>query len=365
MLGSLVLLTPLGALVAVTAVIPLAALAAAGSREARGRRALGLPAPPASRRLARPAAVAAVVVLLGLAAAQPALQSATHLSVRTDAEALFVLDNSRSMLASSGPNAPTRLARAKAAADAIRNGIADVPSGVATLSDRVLPNLFANADPAVFRQTVAQAVGIEQPPPASSGVVATSFAALGAAATENYFSPSARHRLLVVLTDGESLPFDQQELARRLRAGPGVHLVIVDVTRPGEAVYSRGRPEPGYHPDPTARLTLSSLAAATDGTVVNEGSTGRAVAAARTALGTGSVVAAARTTRTRALAPLVILAAFLLLLPILLPGLARSCRALAAGIPKLLRDGITRPGAASSVPSVRGTDRTDAPGSIS
>ncbi len=343
MLATLVLLTPFAALIGVTAVIPVVALAAAGARERRGRKALGLPPPPASRRLARSAVVAAAVVLLGLAAAQPAIRSATHLNVRTDAEALFVLDNSRSMLASRGPNTPTRLARAKTAAEMIREGILDVPSGVATLSDRVLPNLFPNADPAVFRQTVSQTVGIEQPPPASSGVVATSLAALGATATQNYFSPSARHRLLVVLTDGESRPFDQQQLARELRAGPGVQLVVVDVSRPGEAVYSGGHPEPGYHPDPAAGLTLSSLAAATGGTVVGEGSTGRAIAAAHAALGTGPVVADERTTRTRSLAPLVILAAFALLLLVLLPGLARSCRALAVGLLELLRDTLRRP----------------------
>jgi hypothetical protein len=360
MIAALVLLTPLAALVAVTAVIPLAALAAAGARERRGRKALGLSSPPTSRQLKRPAAVAAVVVLLGLAAAQPAFESATHLSVRTDAEALFVLDNSRSMLASSAPGAPTRLARAKAAAVTIRNGISDVPSGVATLSDRVLPNLFPSPDASVFRQTVSQAVAIEQPAPASSGVVATSFAALGAAATQNYFAPAARRRLLVVLTDGESRPFDQAELVRALHAGPGVRLLLVDVSDPGEAVYSGGLPEPGYHPDPAAKETLSSLAAATDGSVVSEGSVGRAVAAARAAVGTGPVVKAGQTTRTHSLAPLLILAAFVLLLVVLLPGLGRSFRAVAAGIPDLLGDTFTRARVAGSAASVERTDRTEA-----
>ena len=344
MLGALVFLTPLGALVSAAAVIPLAALAVAASRERRGRAALDLPTPPPSRRLAHAVGVAGVVLLLGLAAAQPALRSTTHLRVRTDAEALFVIDNSRSMLASPGPGAPTRLARAKAAARTIRDGLDEVPSGVATLTDRVLPNLLPNPDPSVFGQTVAQAVGIEQPPPEGSAVVATSLAALGATATQNFFAPSSRHRVLVVLTDGESRPFDQGLLARELRSGPGVQLVLVDVSRPGEAVYTDGRPEAGYHPDPAARLTLTSLAAATGGTVVGDGSTGSAIAAARQAVGTGPVVAVGQTTRTRTVAPLAILAAFVVLLAVLLPGLGRSGRALASGLPELSRTLVARPG---------------------
>jgi hypothetical protein len=330
MLASLVLLTPLGALAAVTAVIPLGALALAGARERRGRESLGLPAPPAVSRLPRAAAAAAVPALLGLAAAQPAIETASRLHVRTDAEALFVLDNSRSMRASARPGAPTRLVRAKAAAVAIRDGIADVPSGVATLNDRVLPNLLANPDPAVFRQAVGQAVAIEQPPPASTSVVATSLAALGATATQNFFSPSARRRLLVVLTDGESEPFDPRQVARALGTGPGVRLVLVQVSRPGEAVYTAGRPEAGYRPDPTAAQMLSSLASAAGGTVADEGSVGRAIAAAEAALGTGPTVSTVRTTRTRTLAPFVVLVALVPLLLVLWPGLTRSLRTLAA-----------------------------------
>jgi hypothetical protein len=325
-----VFLTPLGALAALTAVVPLAALAVASVRERRGREALDLRAPAAVRRLPRALGVAAVPILLGLAAAQPAIRTSTRLHVRTDAEALFVLDNSRSMAASTRPGAPTRLARAKAAAVAIREGIADVPSGVATLSDRVLPNLLPNPDPSVFAQTVGQAVSIEQPPPASAGVLATSLDALGATATQNFFSPSARKRLVVVLTDGESAPFDARRVARELGSGPGVSLILVRVARSNESVYTDGKPEGGYRPDPTAVQALSSLAASTGGTLTGESSIRRAVAAARARLGSGPVVAAERRARTRTLAPFIILAALIPLGLVLWPGLAGSLRTLAA-----------------------------------
>src|SRR5262249_9356879 len=159
------------------------ALSLASRRERRGRELVGLPAPPPARRLPRAVAVAAVPALLGLAATQPALQSTAHARVRTDAQALFVLDVSRSMLASSGRTGRTRLARAKADALAIRSAIPEVPAGVATLTDRVVPNLLPVADGAVFDDTVKRAVEIEEPPPSSSDVVATSLAALGAVGT--------------------------------------------------------------------------------------------------------------------------------------------------------------------------------------
>jgi hypothetical protein len=285
------------------------------------------------RRLPRVVAVAAVPALLGLAAAQPALETTTRLHVRTDAEALFVLDNSRSMLASSRLGAPTRLARAKAVAIAIRDGIGDVPSGVATLTDRVLPNLLPNPDPAVFRQTVGQAVAIEEPPPASTGVLATSLAALDAVGTQNFFSPSARRRLVVVLTDGESQPFDARRVARDLGAPPGVHVILVHVSRPGEAVYSAGRAETGYREDPSSKQLLSSLASATGGALFDESSVGRAVSAAKIDVGSGPVVSTASTTQTRTLAPFVALTALIPLLLLLWPGLVRALRTLAAVAP--------------------------------
>ena len=143
-------------------------------------------------------------ILLGIAAAQPAIRAPETANVRTDAQAMFVIDTSRSMLAGSGPGEPTRLARAQRAAMRLRSALDDVPAGVGTLTDRALPNLLPVADVAAFDATVERAIGIERPPPQEVNVTATTLAPLSELATQGYYSPSARRRLLVVLTDGES-----------------------------------------------------------------------------------------------------------------------------------------------------------------
>ncbi len=107
-------------------------------------------------------------VLLGLAAAQPVFEWTSDRTVRTDAEAFVVLDVSRSMLAQRSLDEPMRIERAKKAATELRAALPDVPVGVASLTDRVLPHLFPSADQEVFEATLERSVGIEQPPPRSS-----------------------------------------------------------------------------------------------------------------------------------------------------------------------------------------------------
>ena len=140
----------------------------------------------------------------------------------------------------------------------------------------------------MFEQTVRRAVQVNDPPPASTAVTATTLGALAALGTQNYFSPSARERLAIVLTDGESRPFDVQATARALARRPGVNLILVHVSSPGEAVYDEGgRPEQGYHGDPASGEIVAGLARATGGSSFGEGRIGAVAAAARAALGTG------------------------------------------------------------------------------
>ena len=316
MLGSLVFLTPLGALAAVACVLPLAGLALAARREAFARRLLRLPAPPPVRRLPRVAALAAVPIVLGLAATQPALRSRTTTRVRTDAQAFFVIDISRSMMASRTAKSPTRLARAKADALRIRDAIPQEPSGIATFTDRALPSLFPNSDPNVFANTLRNAIQIENPGPTTSNVLATSLDAVAALGNQNFFSPGIRRRLVVVLTDGESTGVHAQADAQALAAGPGVKLILIHVWSAAEHVFdSNGRAEEGYHVHLDSGALLSSLAQAAGGHVYGEHSIGSAARAAQAALGTGPTRVLGRTERTRTLAPYV---ALLALLPLLL-----------------------------------------------
>jgi hypothetical protein len=317
MAASIVFLTPLGGLAALAAVAPLAGAVVAARRVRRARTLLGLAAAPSGRRLPRLLALAAVPALLGLAATQPAVRSATSARVRTDAQAFFVIDVSRSMRASKGPGAPTRFARAVKDAIALRAAIPTIPSGIATLTDRVLPSLLPNPDERVFDDTITHAVSLEQPPPASENVIATSLAALGALGTQNYFPPAAKRRLVVVLTDGESRAFDAGPVARALASGPGVRLVLVHVWATGEGVYVGGRLEPGYREDPASQQALAALADASGGAWFGEQSLGSAIRAERADLGTGPTIAQGRSERVRTLAPYLVLLSFLPLLAVL------------------------------------------------
>src|SRR5262249_45431406 len=106
--ASIVFLTPLAALVALAMLLPLAAFVIAERRAATVRRLLSLRPPRTGVDLAALVALAAVIALLALAAAQPALSNTETQRVRTDASALFVVDISESMAASSGASGRTR-----------------------------------------------------------------------------------------------------------------------------------------------------------------------------------------------------------------------------------------------------------------
>ena len=164
---------------------------ARGATPARGARARSAPpgARPAAlgfatapRERVQPVALAATVCLLALAAAQPALTGG-RARVRTDAAVLFVVDTSRSMLAGA------RLEQARARAIALRGSVPELPAGVATLTDRVLPDLLPTADAGVFAATLHRAVRVDEPPPQELQPVVTTFEPLGTIAGAGYSHP--------------------------------------------------------------------------------------------------------------------------------------------------------------------------------
>jgi hypothetical protein len=283
--------TPLGALLAFAVLVPLAALLGARFRAQGIRRTLRLPEPSERSRRVSLFALASLGALLAVAAAQPVIQRDAKQRVRTDAEAWVILDTTRSMLAQADPDSRIRLDRAKAAARAVKDSLPNVPVGIASLTDRVLPHLFPTIDEDVFRATLEKAVGIENPPP-QSGFLAqvTRLDSIGAMSELNFFSPTASRRVIVVLTDGESLPFAPDRVARRLSGPPPVAAVFVHVWGEEERVFTRGVPEPQYRPDPTSRPTLDTLASVMDTRVYSDGEAGAAAANARELIGTGPTV---------------------------------------------------------------------------
>jgi VWA domain-containing protein len=244
----LTLLTPLGALVCVAALLPVGALALARRHASRAATAIGLPTRRAG--LVRPLLLVAACCAFGLAAAQPALRRDDHRQERTDVQALFVVDVSRSMLASSGPAGATRLERARRTALELRAAIPQVPAGLVGLTDRVLPYVFPTLDPRAFASTLREAVEIESPPPQQVTRVATSFDALAALGTQGFFPPGLGRRVCVVLTDGESAPFS--------RPG-GCRFVVVQAWAADQRIYRSGRPEAQYRPDDAAPALAARL----------------------------------------------------------------------------------------------------------
>jgi hypothetical protein len=283
--GTLLLLTPGAALVALAGILPLAAFLRREGRAKRIRTSLGLAEPPSGPRRGLLAALVAVPALIGVAAAQPVLDRSTARPERIDAEIFFVLDTSRSMLAAAGPEGRTRLDRARLAAGEIRSRFPQVRAGIASLTDRTLPHLFPTLSVVSFRSTLSRSTGIERPPPASYGTVATDLGSLAAVGRQSYFSPAVRKRLLVVLTDGETQRVEPGLVAALRKAR--VRTVFVHVWQARESVYVSSAQEHQYRSDPSSRQQLVRLAEAVDGKAFAESDVGAVVSHVRAQLGAG------------------------------------------------------------------------------
>src|SRR2546423_621322 len=143
---SISFLTPRAALVGLAVVLPLAAFVIVELRSGRLRGELRL---QAKRRVSHLPIVLSIVVfaaLIAAASAQPVVERTATRYARTDAEAFILVDTSRSMLATEGPGKRTRFERAREAARELRAAIPEVPVGLASMTDRVLPHVFPTTD---------------------------------------------------------------------------------------------------------------------------------------------------------------------------------------------------------------------------
>ena len=309
---SFTLLTPLGAVLGLAVALPLAALVLVRRRGFEVRRAIGLPEPTALARRLPVAALLGTALLLGLAAAQPRLEWTSARQVRSDAEAFVVLDTSRSMLARSGPGSPIRYDRASRAALRFRSAFEDVPVGIASFTDRVLPHLFPSVDDDVFVATLRRSIGIDRPPPQGTfASTATRLAALESVVSRRFFTPTSRARLLLVITDGESVPISGAKIGAAFRRPPGVDTIFLHVWDGSERVYHGADPEPQYSPDPRSRGILDAAAATLGGYVYGEDELGAAIVKAHDLLGDGTTVTRGERRNQLALAPYLAGAVFL------------------------------------------------------
>jgi hypothetical protein len=305
-------LSPAAGVVALAAALPLALLLVGERRTRRIRAALRLAPPARTGRGVLVTSVVAVPALLGLGAMQPVVDRSTEHVTRTDAEIFFVIDVSRSMIASRTPTSRTRLDRARAAALRVRGQLGQVPAGVATMTDRLLPHLFPTPDGEVFAATVERSVGIDQPPPVNWNRTATTLGALSSLATRNYFTREVTRRVAIVFTDAESRAFATDTIGALFRRKPRVLPLFVRVGSADERVYTlQGDLEEAYRPVPAAAATIQALAAATGGEAFAESELGRVVDAAKRAVGSGRTEVRGNERNKLALAPYTVALAFL------------------------------------------------------
>jgi hypothetical protein len=297
-------LSPLGALVVLVGVVPVVAFVRSERARVRVTRLLRLHEVDSRVRLVPVVASCAIAGLLGIAATQPTIVRHSSQRIRTDAEAWFVLDTSLSMKASAGPRSPSRFTRAQALAIRLEDALGDIPVGLASVTDRVLPHLFPTTDRETFDLTVHKVIGIERPPPADGfSTRITTLGSIARVVTGNFFAPTTTKRLLVVFTDGETKPFTDASIGTVFRQPPGVRSIFVRIWGAQERVYDGGMKDPLYQPDPNSADYVHQLAATAGGTAVESRDFGRLVKTARADLGHGPTRVLGNERRQLALAP--------------------------------------------------------------
>jgi hypothetical protein len=297
-------LSPLGALVALVGVVPVVAFFRSERARVRVTRLLRLHELDSRIRLVPLVASVVIAALLGVAATQPTIVRHSSNRVRTDAEAWFVLDTSRSMKASAGPHSPSRFARGQALAVRLQDALGDIPVGLASITDRVLPHLFPTTDRDTFDLTVHKVIGIERPPPADAfSTRITTLGSIARVVNSNFYDPTTTKRLLVVFTDGETKPFTDASIGTVFRQPPGLRSIFVRIWGAHEHVYNGPTRDPLYRPDPTSAVYIRQLAATAGGTALEGSDFGRLLRRARADLGHGPTRVVGNERRELALAP--------------------------------------------------------------
>jgi hypothetical protein len=332
---SLELLDPAMLTLAIVAALPVAAGAAVLWRSRGTARTLGLTPAPLGRALAPLLTAGVACVAAAAAAAQPVLEMTEVRNRRTRSEVVFVVDVSRSMRAASSAEGPTRLQHARDVVRSLRASIEEVPAGLTGLTDRALPYVFPTGDERAFADVLARSVAPDAPPPIQSfSVVASSFEPLATLGRDGFFSPNARFRTCVLVTDGEartggdepesdgggltplpSLAPDPATTGSEPTADPaasgaalagrdGCRLVAVRVGSGSDRIFgAAGVVEAEYRPDAAAASTLERFAEAAGGSAFSADELDRAAAELRKAALQGPVESVSRQATTRRLAP--------------------------------------------------------------
>jgi hypothetical protein len=265
--------------------------------------------------LARPAELACLFVLLGLAAGRPFLWVGREHTIRTDVQVTVVLDSSRSMLAAPGPGRPERWQRARAFARLLPAELPGVAIGLSSLTNRVLPYVFPTTNLQAYDLVLDHAYGIQRPPPALTiDRWVTVFDPLIEVTRRAFFTPGVRKHVVVLLTDAEVRPFAARTLLRQLARAHAVP-VVVRFWAPGERIFQPGSESyRATEPDSLARLRQAGWQA------FPESEQDAALRAIRTAVGTGPTASAGYARDRWSLAPFFVVAAIVPLLLLVTSG---------------------------------------------
>lgn len=300
-------LTPLAGLVAVAVILPLVAFTRGEQRAAHVRSVLRLAPARGSRRVTI-AAIAGLALLVGIGAAQPVVEQTREHSARTDAQAFFLLDTSRSMLASEAAGEETRFERALAAARRARSSLSELPIGIASLTDRVLPMVFPTANPDSFERVLRYSIGVDRPPSREANNTRASALDATIAVPERNFFRGPRRRLLVVFTDAETQRLHPRRLASQF-GDSGIQTILVRIGNASERVYGPGGAVEPYQPDPAAASAAAAYAEAVGGRAFAEDELDEAIDTAHEAIGSGPLAVRVEASDVRPLGPFVFLAA--------------------------------------------------------
>jgi hypothetical protein len=309
------LLTPWGLALGLLGILPVAAAVWREQTARRARAGLGLAHPTLRSRLARPLLLALAFALLGLAAARPLVRDQQTQRERKDAQLIFVVDNSRSMLASRGRHGTPRWQRAIGAAEQIHAALPAVPSGVVALNDRLLPYLFPTTQEQVLHLVLHDAYAINEPLPTTQTHWTTYLGAVGALAN-GYFVDDVRHKVAVVITDGETRTYSPFVLAQDLQA-KGIDLLYLRIWDKTERIYRAGGTTERYEPvDPS----VLGFAQTGNARLFQEAQLGAAIADIRKRIGSGPTREVATSTRNVSIGGQLVVLALAALLLGLLPG---------------------------------------------
>jgi hypothetical protein len=221
-----------------------------------------------------------------------------------------VFDTSRSMMAARASGEPTRFDRAAAGARRVRETLGDVPVGIATMTDRVLPHLFPTSNRDSFEAVLRHAIGVDKPPSDQAQNARTTDLGTTRFFAEGNFFRGSQRRVLVVFTDAETKRYDVDRLTDAFSTS-GIRTILVRFWAEGERIYSPDGVEETYVSDASSAEAAERYAQAVKGETFDEREIPAVTQAVRAKLGAGTSITRVKTVEIEPLGPFVLFAALL------------------------------------------------------